>query len=166
MCAPKGSAFLYARKDISHNLDPLVVSWGYESDQPTGSQFIDYHEWQGTRYLAAFLSVPAAIRFQEEQNWNCIRSDCRMLALKTRQQINSFLDEMPICSDERIHQMFVIQLPNHTDPKLLKEKLINQYKIEIPVMEWNNRQLLRVSIQAYNDEEDTNKLIMALKHLI
>jgi hypothetical protein len=35
-----------------------VVSWGYESAQPISSQFIDYHEWQGTRDLAAFLTVP------------------------------------------------------------------------------------------------------------
>ena len=44
LCAPKGAAFLYARHDIQPRLEPLVVSWGFESEKPSGSQFIDYHE--------------------------------------------------------------------------------------------------------------------------
>ncbi len=49
MMAPKGAAFLYARGEVQEWLMPLVVSWGYASDTPGESQFIDYHEWQGTR---------------------------------------------------------------------------------------------------------------------
>jgi len=60
LCAPKGAAFLFARKDVQEWLEPLVVSWGFEAEKPTTSQFIDYHEWQGTRDMSAFLSVPAA----------------------------------------------------------------------------------------------------------
>jgi isopenicillin-N epimerase len=62
LLAPKGAAFLYARREIQHWMDPLVISWGYESEHPSSSQFIDYHEWQGTRDLAAFLSVPSRNR--------------------------------------------------------------------------------------------------------
>ena len=47
LMAPKGAAFLYARPEVQEWLDPLVVSWGYESEFPSSSQFIDYHEWQG-----------------------------------------------------------------------------------------------------------------------
>ena len=31
MLAPKGSSFLYVKKDFQEMLDPLVVGWGYES---------------------------------------------------------------------------------------------------------------------------------------
>ncbi|MGE5250447.1 MAG: aminotransferase class V-fold PLP-dependent enzyme, partial [Bacteroidota bacterium] len=61
LCAPKGAGFLYARPEVQHLLKPLVVSWGYESEKPSGSTFIDHYEWWGTRDPAAFLSVPAAI---------------------------------------------------------------------------------------------------------
>ncbi len=64
LCAPKGAGFLYARREVQDMLDPLVVSWGFQPDVPGPSRFIDYHEWWGTRDVAAFLSVPAAIQFQ------------------------------------------------------------------------------------------------------
>ena len=55
LLAPKGAAFLYATRESQQWLDPLVVSWGYESEYPSESQYIDYHEWQGTRDLSAYL---------------------------------------------------------------------------------------------------------------
>jgi isopenicillin-N epimerase len=40
-------------------LEPLIVSWGYESEKPSGSTFIDHHEFAGTRDFSAYLTVPA-----------------------------------------------------------------------------------------------------------
>jgi isopenicillin-N epimerase len=42
MLAPKGSSFLYVKKEFQEMLDPLVVGWGYESVVPGESQFLDY----------------------------------------------------------------------------------------------------------------------------
>ena len=38
-----------------------------------------------------------------------------------------------------------------------------KYKIQIPFMEWNNKSLIRISIQAYNSKQDVLKLLDALK---
>ena len=46
MLCPKGVAFLYASKTYQNILEPLVVSWGWESDTPSHSQFLDYHQYQ------------------------------------------------------------------------------------------------------------------------
>ena len=69
LMSPKGSAFLYARRDVQHLVEPLVVSWGWQSEHPTASRFIDEQEWQGTRDIAAYLSVPAAIQFFRDHDW-------------------------------------------------------------------------------------------------
>ncbi len=69
MLAPKGSSFLYVKKEYQNEMEPLVVSWGYESDFPSESQFLDYHEYQGTRDVSAFLCTPQVIDFLEENNW-------------------------------------------------------------------------------------------------
>jgi len=63
MNAPKSAGFVYARPERQALLHPLIVSWGWESETPGLSPFIDYFEWRGTHDPAAYLSVPAAIDF-------------------------------------------------------------------------------------------------------
>ena len=57
--------------------------------------------------------------------------------------------------------MSSICLPNCNVLELYKYLKSNQ--IEIPVMEWNERKIIRFSIQAYNSEKDIDKLIFYLK---
>jgi isopenicillin-N epimerase len=168
LCAPKGAAFLYARREIQATLEPLVVSWGYESEKPSGSQFIDYHEWQGTRDLAAFLSVPAAIQYQLEHDWQVIRSRCHDLASLTRQQINQLTGLESICPDspDWYGQMVSVRLPSDVDQDWLKEHLYNEFRIEVPVIRWQDQSMLRVSFQAYNDQSDAEALVEALGKLL
>lgn len=168
LCAPKGSAFLFARKQVQTWLEPLVVSWGYESERPGESQFIDYHEWQGTRDLAAFLSVPAAIEFQEQQNWAEVRRECHELASRTRQRIHALTGFEPICPDDStwFGQMFSAPLPGKVAVEELKSRLYEEYRIEAPVFPWGDRKMLRVSVQAYNQPSDLDDLLEALTELL
>jgi isopenicillin-N epimerase len=168
LCAPKGSAFLYAHPMIQPRLNPLVVSWGYESEKPSNSQFIDYHEWQGTRDLAAFLSVPAAIRFQAEHDWSAVRLRCHALASEMRQRIERLTSLESICPDTPawFGQMFSTRLPAGTAVDQLKAILYDEFQIEIPVISWEGQPMLRVSIQGYNDTLDTERLLAALSSLL
>jgi len=51
MLAPKGSAFLFVRREIQPLVEPLIVSWGFNPtpDFTTGSRFVDFLQWTGTR---------------------------------------------------------------------------------------------------------------------
>lgn len=168
LCAPKGSAFLYANPSIQDALEPLVVSWGYESEHPSPSRFIDYHEWQGTRDLAAFLSVPAAIDFQEKNHWLLLRKHCHALASSAQAQINALTGCDPISSDSLtwFSQMVSVILPKHIDPESLQSTLYRKYRIEVPVYFWNNWPIMRISVQAYNSESDVDALVSALNSLL
>jgi isopenicillin-N epimerase len=167
LCAPKGSAFLYVRREIQELLEPLIVSWGWESERPSGSQFVDYHEWQGTRDLAAFLSVPAAIEFQAQYDWAAVRQRCRALASETRRRLDALTGLDPICPDspEWFTQMFVARLPP-VDLDRLKGRLYDEYRIEVPLRKWNGQPLIRVSFQAYNSQADADALVDALAQLL
>jgi selenocysteine lyase/cysteine desulfurase len=62
--------------------------------------------------------------------------------------------------------MVSVPLPQAIDPQTLKNQLYEQFKIEIPVMTWNNIRLVRASFQAYNSRQDLDSLISALRILI
>jgi isopenicillin-N epimerase len=168
LCAPKGAAFLYAHPDIQPILDPLVVSWGYESEKPGHSQFIDYHEWQGTRDLAAFLSVPSAIQFQNENHWDMVRHRCHQLAAQARHKINTITGLESISPDgpEWFGQMVAVRLPELVDPEALQERLNAEYQIEVMTHTWKEQPFMRISFQAYNQQTDLETLLNALEEVL
>jgi isopenicillin-N epimerase len=163
LCAPKGAGFLYARPEVQGLLEPLVVSWGWQSETPGPSPFVDHHEWQGTRDLSAFLAVPAAIRFQQENHWNTVQAACHALAAEAELSIRHLTGLPSLYADATwFAQMFSAVLPSHMDALALKEFLYTQYRIEVPLIAWNGHILVRVSIQAYNSAQDVDMLIRAL----
>jgi len=168
LCAPKGAGFLYARPEVQHLVKPLVVSWGDQADVPSGSRYVDDHEWWGTRDLAAFLSVPAAIEFQEKHDWDKVRDACHALARDAQQRICELTGLAPLHSDADhwFRQMIAAPLPADTDIASLKKRLYDEHRIEVPLVEWNGNQLIRVSIQGYNTPRDIDKLCHALPLLL
>lgn len=167
MMAPKGASFLFARREVQDMLDPLVVSWGYESSQPSGSRFIDYHQQQGTRDLSAFLTVPACIRFLEKNKWEKVSARCRNTVHSSAPHFAELLGTKLLAPlrDEFIGQMCSFPI-NTKHPEKLKDDLYKKYRIEIPVMVHGDQVFLRYSIQAFNTEEDLQALEHALTDLL
>lgn len=162
LCAPKGAGFLYARPEVQPLLKPLVVSWGYQAEVPGPSRFIDEQEWTGTRDIAAFLAVPDAIRFQEEHDWESVRAACHALLVETVERVCALSGGQPLADETGYAQMAAIPLPDSTDLATLKTRLYDEARIEVPLIQWQGRKLLRVSIQGYNSRRDVDKLVKAL----
>jgi isopenicillin-N epimerase len=167
MLAPKGSSFLYVKKEFQDALDPLVVSWGYESAAPGESQFLDYHEMQGTRDISAYLCTPTVIDFLEENNWKQKSADCKQIVRENYQRFCDLVNTKPICpiTEEFLGQMASIPIRTKK-PMELKELLYDKYKIQIPVMPLNEGFYLRYSINAYNSQDDLDVLYNALTDII
>ncbi len=166
--APKGCSFLYARAEAQAWLEPLVVSWGWESDNPTASQFVDYHEWQGTRDLSPFLAVSAALDFVESHDWPAVRAEGHRLTLATRRRVDALtgLGSISPDSTDWIGQMASIRLPDHLDVLRLKQRLFDEYRIEVPLPVWNGQNFVRVSFAAHNTQADSDALLAALGALL
>ena len=167
MCAPKGCSFLYVRKELQHLFDPLIVSWGYKSAAPSNSRFIDYHQMQGTRDFSAFLSMPKLIEFLNENDWPQVAADCRKLAHSNYQRFCDLLNTQPLApiTDEFLGQMCSMQIKT-TEPEKLQRLLYEKYKIEIPVMRQDDKVYMRYSINAFNSQDDLDKLYDALSEII
>jgi isopenicillin-N epimerase len=166
MMTPKGSSFLYVRKEHQHLFDPLVISWGYKADRPSHSLFLDYHQQQGTRDFSAFCCIPAAIEFMKEHNWDEVSAQCRKLVLSNAERFCDLLETEPLVplDDFFVRQMFSIPLRTK-EPEQLKARLFDEYKIEIPVMRHGNRSFIRYSIQVFNNQRDLDRLEEVLTKL-
>lgn len=167
LCAPKGAAFLHARREMQHLLEPLVVSWGWEPVAPADhdSSFIAHHQMFGTIDLSAPLTTPAAIAFQREHNWEDVVRRCHDMVRAARPEIARILDAEFLSpdSDDWFMQMASFALPSGIDGAELKRRLYDEHLVELPHFFWNGRNLLRISVQGYNTWDDIERLLNGLK---
>ena len=170
MLSPKGAGFLYARPEVQNLVEPLIVSWGYQSkfSSPRESEFIDFLQWTGTKDPTAALCVPYAIEFMKENHWDDVQVRCHNLLHSAFEQICDQTGLSPLypLDSDFYHQMGTIPLPKMKDLTELKARLYHKYRIEIPCYEWNDRHFLRLSIQGYNSEDEIDLLVCALNKLI
>jgi len=159
---------------VQHLIEPLVVSWGWEPEGTNllnldgeASRLVLENEWQGTRDPAAYLAVPAAIQFQAEHDWLRVRRECHVLLREARWRIEEMTGQPPICPDspEWYAQMAAFPLPA-CDGAALQGRLYDEHRIEVPIIEWNERQFVRVSVQGYNTVGDMDALVAALAGLL
>jgi isopenicillin-N epimerase len=160
MMTPKGSSFMYIKKECQNDIKPLIVSWGYEALFPSHSTFLDWHSMNGTKDYTASICVGDAIDFMVAHEWNDIGSRSRDLvkayAGDFAKALNSEL--LAPLTDDFIGQMVSVEIKTD-DPEKLYRIFVDGYKIEIPVMRHGNKVYLRYSIQGFNDSKDLDKLI-------
>jgi isopenicillin-N epimerase len=156
LCAPKGSGFLWARPEHQEWIEPSVISWGYRQEADFGER----HGWQGTRDPAAYLTVPKAIEVHATFDLAASlaladHAETRLAELR--------LERLP--GDSAL-LMRAVELPRRVDPPKLWRRLYDEHRVEVPVYDWEDHPLLRVSIGPYNDEDDIERLVTALTTLL
>lgn len=174
LCCPKGSSFLYVKKEKQDGIQPMLKSWGWGEEYEkfkssvqlhSPSRFINVFQWQGTRDMSTFFTVPEAIQFQEEHDWDSVRSRSINMVIEARNRINEITKLPKICPDNWLGQMATILFPID-DTVAFKKTLYNDYQIEMPVMRHLEHTAFRISIQGYNTQADIDHLINALEELI
>jgi isopenicillin-N epimerase len=158
LCAPKGAGFLYARPEVQDLVEPLVVSWDW--DTPNWS---DRQRWRGTADPSPYLAVPAAIDFQEEHAWHDVRARCHELAARAQRELAELLGSEPL--GDEFEQMVTVRLPP-CDAHAVGERLFEEHRIEALAQDWHGQPVLRVSFQGYNDDSDLDALLEALPSVL
>ena len=142
LCAPKGSSFLYVKKSFQDSLKPQVMSWGEEGDDPGPSQFQMDFQWQGTKDMSSFLSIPSAIHFIESNNWEENHKLSKELILEVSDDLKNLFGTDPLFkSEDWVGQMVSHPLPL-TAPENLKEILWEKFLIEVPIFEWKKQKYI------------------------
>jgi isopenicillin-N epimerase len=149
LLAPIGAGFLVIGRGNEDRLQPLQVSWGYHPDRyqlgDTGSTAgpdtpdaygstprTRYLEFEGTRDICPWLTVPDAIDFQTELGWQAIRSRFDELANYTRTQLGHLRLATPFAPGLR-GSMTAFELPPGINSRELRQKLWER-RIEIPII--------------------------------
>lgn len=176
VCAPKGAAFLWARRDLQPGLRPPVLSHGANSPRTDRSRFRLEFDFTGTDDPSAFLSVPACLRFLDGLVPGGFPELCRRnraLALEARSRLCAALGVPAPAPDAMIGTLAAVPLPAGppgvrpdafaVDP--LQSALFERHRIEVPVFTWPAppARLVRVSAQAYNEIDEYEALAQALR---
>ncbi len=162
LCAPKGSAFLWVRRDRQRDIRPLTISHGANATRAGRSRFRLEFDWTGTADPTAWLTVPKAIDYLGSLlpgGWPALMARNHALALEARGLLGAAAGTPPPSADEMVGSLASIILPDGPTteigwrrPDPLQLRLFDGWSIEVPVMSWPAapRRLIRVSAQLYN----------------
>ncbi len=171
LCCPKGNSFLYVKRKLQDGIQPMVKSWGWgeeydafkDSTQlPGESRFINVFQWQGTRDMSAFFTVPEAIKFQADYDWDDVRQRSMDTVRSIRDEVTAMTGLPKICPDDWLGQMATILFPSD-NAVAFKETLYHDHGIEMPTMAPDGQSGFRVSINGYNTDADVDYLLKTLK---
>ncbi len=179
ICAPKGAALLWVRRDRQDLVRPTSISHGANSPRTDRSRFLLEFGWTGTDDPTAALCVPAALDFLEAAlpgGWPAVMVRNHALAVEGRRLLCEALRIPPPCPEDMLGSMAAVPLPDgHPAPPAvpgwrdpLQEALHTRFGIEVPVISWPAppRRLLRLSAQLYNDPAQYERLADALGELL
>jgi isopenicillin-N epimerase len=138
-----------------------VVSWN--EFQPYPIQF----DHVGTVDLTPWLAAPRAIEFYENFGWDRVR---KAHQARMRYGRDLVMAELGIGIDELREEnlpMGVVQIHNLQGglegQMALHKKLWNEYKVEVPITNFNGDYFFRISGHLYNTPADYEALVMAVR---
>jgi len=172
LLSPTGAGFLYLGRGNENRLQPLHVSWGYrpdpakmdEPDEFGTTPRLRFLEFEGTRDICPWLTVPQAIDFQAGIGWDKIRERNLSLAHYARQKMAAIPHlRLHTPNHPDLHgYLTAFRLPANVQPNDLRAFLWDRHRIEAPVIERPESLLIRLSTHFYNTEEEVNYLAEVL----
>jgi isopenicillin-N epimerase len=175
VCAPRGSAFLYVRRDRQGRIKPLAISNGASDTRTDRSRFRLDFDWNGTFDPSPWLTIPAAIDGLGEMlpgGWPSVIASNRQLMINAREMLAAALHADVQAPDEMTGPMGSLRLPGGPWPrqdalrhKEMIEGALQSRRFEVPLMTWPCTWLvdsgdlpedtefdliLRISAHAYN----------------
>jgi isopenicillin-N epimerase len=177
LLAPSGAGFLVVGPGNEDRLEAMHVSWGYRPEQHrawNGSSRPQpdvqdgfgstprtrFLEFEGTRDIGPWLTVPDAIDFQAGIGVERIRARIAELVNYTRDRIGQIGLKLATPSVAGLHgSMTAFELPFAGSAKAAAMRdAIWTHRIEVPIVERPDRLLLRVSTHFYNTRDEIDRL--------
>lgn len=176
MLGPKGTGFLYVRKDFQSTLQPYFVGGGGDTGvwnmAATPIKTTEYaagaHRYYGgTQNLGLAKGIMAAADFLEDIGMENIHSRIKSLGKYTQEQLLSFGDKVELITPTEEQSFcavngFRIRGVSNTD---FFNKCMAA-KVRIRSVAENGLNSLRVSTHIYNSKADVDKLIAEIRKVV
>jgi isopenicillin-N epimerase len=174
LCTPKGAAFLHVRRDRQALVKPIAHGHGLNSARTDRSRFRLQNDWIGTDDYSPHLCIPQAIEYLGGlMPWPELMEHNRSLAIAGRRKLCDALGIEAPAPEFMLGSLASVPLPDHAgEPPPttsawwhpLQRALLEKHRIEVPVHIFPAmpRQLLRISAQLYNSEDQYDHLATAL----
>ena len=179
LCAPKGAAILYVRRDLQPGVRPLTISHGANSTRDDRTRFHLEFGWTGTDDPTAYLCVPESIRFMGSLlpgGWPELMARNRSLALEARRLLCDAVGVDPPCPESMIGTLASVPLAPGTFHfrttalafDELDTVLREEYGFEVPVLAYPEgpSSIIRIAAQIYNSIEQYASLAETLQVLL
>ena len=165
VCAPKGAAFLHVRRDWQERVRPSVISHGANSPRVDRSRFLLEFDWVGTIDPTAWLAVPAALDTMAAMvpgGWPALMQANHEAAVAVRRRLLGELGGEPLCPDALLGAMAAVEVPWAGPAEALMDTLFHRYQLEVPIIPFAGKALLRVSMQRHVRPGDLDALSAAI----
>lgn len=163
LCAPFGSGFLHVRRDRRNWVAPPIQSWNkpFPNTEPS---WRDEFEWFGTHDPSSMIAISAAIDFFQEYGFDRFRKETHEVAQYARNSISNLTGLEPLTPDSHdwYGTMACVPLPPG-DCDDLQRRLRENHRLELPVIDWSGRRLIRASCPLYIGKEAIDLLVSALR---
>ena len=164
LMAPKGCAFLWARRDRQDDLHPVTISHGY------GCGYLAEFDWIGTRDPSAWLSVTAALDFYHRLGGAALQTRNIALAAAAAARLAARFGTETGTGNATQGAMGLVRLPlskavTAQDTLALRTRLL-ELGTDAPLHELNGCAWLRISAQAYNEMADYEALADLVQNII
>lgn len=166
--APRGCGVLWAAPEQRAGLHPGVISWGVEHDD-----WLQEFDWPGTRDPSPWLAAPAGIAFMRDVlGVAAMRGHNHRLAWSSACRLCKRWQQPWTTPEAMVGCMVTVPLPARFGPadagtaRRLRDALLWQHGIEVPVIARSDALWLRLSLQVYNDESDIERLAEAVDRLV
>ncbi len=163
-CTPKGCGFLYASERVRGITHPETISHNL------GQGFDREFAWQGTRDLAAWLTIPDALDFWDSIGADQVREHNHALCRAGKELLEEAWGVAPIQSPGRdaMGSMAIVALPESIQgqcatPDALMVHLHDVHHVEVPVIEWKGAWHVRISAHVHNRLADYERLAGAVR---
>jgi isopenicillin-N epimerase len=177
VCAPKGTAFLWVRRDRQADLQPAVISHGNNTPRPGYSPFQDRFDWAGTFDPTGWFCAGEAVAWLGRRlpgGWKQLYRRNHQLAVAARRLLCERLGLDPPCPEVMLGAMATLPLPERfqglpQNGKIDADqlRLYDRFGIEAPFLRFGRpqRRYFRISAQLYNSLDEYAYLAKALEAL-